>query len=166
MPRSCSICTHSKTSAITKTILGGASNKSVADRFGVTASAVQRHRTGCLRSPRKETVSAAVGGDKPALASPRFESATPQELVAGTARLVDEALELLEHAKDAGDRKTALAALREARDGLALLMRASGMLAGDGSSTTIIDQRKQSIQVLSGLTIEELRALAAPVETC
>jgi hypothetical protein len=37
----------------------------------------------------------------------------------------------------------ALAALREARDGLQLLMRTAGMSAGDGA-TTIIDARRQS----------------------
>lgn len=58
--------------------------------------------------------------------SVRFANATPQELVAATARLVDEALGLLEHAKKADDRRTALSALKEARDGLALLMRIAG----------------------------------------
>ncbi|HEY1656221.1 MAG TPA: hypothetical protein VGF86_14040 [Candidatus Tumulicola sp.] len=77
-----------------------------------------------------------------------------------TARLVDEALELLEHAKTQKDTRTALSALREARDGLALLMRAAGMLAGDGT-TIAIDARRQSIEVISGLSTDDLRRLAA-----
>ena len=73
-----------------------------------------------------------------------------------TARLVDEALDLLEHAKKASDHRTALAALREARDGLALLMRASGLLASDNSVT--IDNRKLQVN-LCGLHGPDLRVL-------
>lgn len=93
----------------------------------------------------------------PAVSS-RFDSLDPSTLVAATARLVDEALDLLEHAKRKDDRRTALVALREARDGLALLMKAAGMLAGDAGST-VIDNRKQVVQILGGLSEAELRAL-------
>jgi hypothetical protein len=79
----------------------------------------------------------------------------PKSLVSTTARLVDEALDLLEHAKRADDRRSAPVALREARDGLTLLMRIDGMLAGDGA-TIAIDARRQTM-VLSELTTEELR---------
>ncbi|MGA8476259.1 MAG: hypothetical protein WB681_14505 [Candidatus Cybelea sp.] len=92
--------------------------------------------------------------------SSRFDSLEPKTLVAATARLVDEALSLLEHAKRADDRRTALVALREARDGLALLMKAAGMLAGD-VGTTVIDNRKQVLNVLGKLSEDELRAIVA-----
>lgn len=82
-----------------------------------------------------------------------------QALISTTARLVDEALDLLEHAKKADDRRTALVALREARDGLALLMRTAGMLTPDGA--TVIDARQQTVQLFGKLTEAELRALAA-----
>lgn len=73
---------------------------------------------------------------------------------------MDEALGLLEHAKKADARRTALSALKEARDGLALLMRIAGMLAPEAASTTIVDQRRQVVTVLSKLTEDELRAIA------
>jgi hypothetical protein len=92
--------------------------------------------------------------------SSRFDSLDPSTLVAATVRLVDEALDLLEHAKRKDDRRTALVALREARDGLALLMKTAGMLAGDAGST-VIDNRKQVFQILGKLTEDELRAIAA-----
>lgn len=88
----------------------------------------------------------------------RFDPEDPKSLIGTTARLVDEALDLLEHAKKADDRRTALVALREARDGLALLMRSAGMLAGDPA--VVIDARKQSIELFAGLTTDELRRLA------
>lgn len=87
----------------------------------------------------------------------RFESLDPPTLVAATARLVDEALDLLEHAKRADDRRTALVALREARDGLALLMKTAGMLAGDGSITVNVDQRELAFAKLGRLPEEFIR---------
>lgn len=159
MPRACSVCSHPESAAISKTIASGASNRAVADRFGVTMSAVQRHRVNCLRSARKPTTPPKPDAGS-RLAEPiRFDSKDPTALVATTARLVDEALELLEHAKRAEDHRTALAALREARDGLQLLMRASGMLAGD-NATIVLDQRTQINAMMAKLTEEELRALA------
>lgn len=158
MPRSCSICTHDSTAEIAKAIAAGGSNRSMADRFSVTPSAIQRHRTGCLRLPRRATKLGADSAHDTSPGSLRFDSEDPKSLISTTARLVDEALDLLAHAKREDDRRTALVALREARDGLALLMRIAGMLAGDGA-TIAIDARKQTI-ALSALTTEELRNLA------
>jgi hypothetical protein len=87
----------------------------------------------------------------------RFETSDAKTLVATTIRLVDEALGLLENAKKADDRRTALAALREARDGLALLMRVEGLLQPDGTNITI-DNRRQQVAVAAGIPEEQLRA--------
>jgi hypothetical protein len=93
--------------------------------------------------------------------SVRFDSNDPKSLISATCRLVDEALSLLEHAKNAGDSRTALTALREARDGLSLLMKTAGMLGSDGATVNIVDARRQSVALLSKLTEDELRAIAA-----
>ena len=90
--------------------------------------------------------------------SVRFDSNDPKSLISATCRLVDEALSLLEHAKNAGDSRTAL---REARDGLSLLMKTAGMLGSDGATVNIVDARRQSVALLSKLTEDELRAIAA-----
>jgi hypothetical protein len=160
MGRYCSICTHPRTAEITKALTSGDSVRGVASRFCVTYAAAHRHLQNCLRIVRRRERSA----DAPAQVSPavssRFDISDPQSLVATTARLVDEALGLLEHAKNAGDRRTALQALREARDGLALLMRVAGLLAPDNSVTVAVDARRQSIALLGKLTEDELRALA------
>jgi hypothetical protein len=157
----CTCCLHERTADITKALIAGGSKSEVSGRFGVTESAVQRHRSKCLNlRPRAEKAAAAQTETKPH-GPVQFTSDDPKSLVSGTARLVDEALDLLEHAKRADDRRTALVALREARDGLQLLMRVQGLLTNEAASTTIIDQRKQSIQLFSKLSIEELRALAS-----
>ncbi len=160
MPRSCSICTHPQTAPIAKELLAGGSIRGVAARYNVAAASVGRHLRGCLRTVRRAEKSG-LDEERVSRADPsRFDSLDPSTLVAATARLVDEALDLLEHAKRADDRRTALVALREARDGLALLMKTAGMLAGD-APTTVIDQRRQVVNVLAKLTEGELRALAA-----
>lgn len=163
MPRSCSICTHDRTAEISKELAAGASIRGISSRFGVTAAAAHRHLNNCLRITRRaerpaEKPRVDRPQDSPADSS-RFASLEPTSLVAATARLVDEALDLLEHAKRADDRRTALVALREARDGLALLMKTAGMLAGEGTSI-VVDARKQTIAMLGKLTEDELRALA------
>jgi NTP pyrophosphatase (non-canonical NTP hydrolase) len=158
--RPCTICTHPLGAQITKALVAGGSKRTTAARFGVNEASVQRHRRNCLRIRSEGTSPAAAAEQARPAGSGRFDRDNPKELVSMTARLVDEALELLEHAKTQKDTRTALSALREARDGLALLMRAAGMLAGDGT-TIAIDARRQSIEVISGLSTDDLRRLAA-----
>src|SRR5579871_1456038 len=151
MPRACSACVHERCAEITKALTGGDSIRNVASRFQLTGAAVGRHLRNCLRTKRRSEKPRRDAAQVSRPDSSRFDSLDPSTLVAGTARLVDEALDLLEHAKRADDRRTALVALREARDGLALLMKTAGMLAGDAGSTTI-DNRKQVVQVLGKLS--------------
>lgn len=159
MPRSCSICTHPKTAEIAKALLAGDSIRPVASRYDVTGAAVGRHLRNCLRTERRPKEPGRDEASASSAVSSRFDSSDPASLVATTARLVDEALSLLEHAKSAGDRRTALAALREARDGLSLLMRVHGLLQQDGAVNVTIDARRQTIERLGKLTEEDLRAL-------
>jgi len=159
MPRACSICTHASSAEISKALAAGASDRDSATRFGVTSSAIQRHRVNCLRAPRRAEKSAGPHQGATSADPTRFDTLDPASLVSTTAKLVAEALDLLENAKKADDRRTALAALREARDGLALLMRASGMLAPDASVNIAIDQRRQSVALMAGLSEADLRAL-------
>lgn len=138
MPRTCTVCSHPLAAAINKELARSATKESVSVRFGVSASATQRHRSGCLqiRSKQQPAKRGAPGlAERSEPVEARFDTSEPKSLVRTTARLVDQALDLLEGAKRAGDRRTALAALREARDGLQLLMRVGGMLAGDAPTT-------------------------------
>jgi hypothetical protein len=167
LPKStrCTICSHAQAAEINR-CLGKerGSRRALAVRFGVGESALQRHRKGCLGIEIAPKTAETSGGKPQASSSSaesgRFADLDSKALVGATARLVDEALDLLEHAKKADDRKTALAALREARDGLSVLMRVAGMLAPDGATTINVDSRRQSIALVAKLTTEELRALA------
>jgi hypothetical protein len=156
--RPCKVCLNSQLAAINKELLlQGGSKATVAARYGLTQSGVQRHRANCLAyKQREKNLPSAVEGSRPP-ETVRFDPEDPKSLVATTARLVDDALSLLENAKKADDRRTALAALREARDGLKLLMQNAGMLAGDGAIT--IDARRQTVNI-AALTTDELRNLA------
>ena len=105
MPRYCSICAHAKTADITKALTAGDSIRTVASRFGVTPAAAGRHLRGCLHTERRAKKSGSVEKEAAPVGLSRFESLDPPTLVAATARLVDEALDLLEHAKRADDRE-------------------------------------------------------------
>lgn len=160
MPRVCTVCAHPRTAEIAKALASGGSNRDVALRYEVTASAVQRHRVNCLRSVRRPQTPRGKREETSPSDSLRFDSRDPSSLVATTVRLVDEALGLLEHAKRKADTRTALAALREARDGLQLLMRTAGMLSDAAQVTVAIDARRQQMAVLAKLSEDDLRAIA------
>ena len=172
--RRCTICADPQIADITKALASGGSKRTVAVRFGVSDAAIQRHRANCLRmgaraqkseppaarsrTPRK----GAVQADNPSLPVTPADATNRDELITKTARLVDEALDLLENAKAADDRRTALQALKEARDGLALLMRVGGHLAPDNTIT--IDARRQSL-VLDDRSLAELLSMESQLRT-
>lgn len=161
MPRSCSVCSHGETAAISKELLAGGSIRPIASRYGLTHAAVGRHLRGCLRTKRRAEESRLDSAPISRPDSSRFDSLDPSTLVSATARLVDEALDLLERAKRKDDRRTALVALREARDGLALLMKTAGMLQPDGAVTVNIDQRKLAFENLARLPEAFVRRMSA-----
>jgi len=45
MPRRCSVCDHPERHSIDQALVGGAPYRSVAKRFGLSESAVYRHKT-------------------------------------------------------------------------------------------------------------------------
>ena len=96
MPRSCSICTHAQTAEISKAISSGASNRSIAERYGLVHTSVQRHRTNCLKQQRRTATTAPVSMPSEAPGTERFESSEPKALIATTVRLVDKALTFME----------------------------------------------------------------------
>jgi hypothetical protein len=75
-------------------------------------------------------------------------------------RVLAFAEQIMQKAIDDEDFRLGLQALDRARGSLEQLMKVHGLLQSDGAGTTI-DNRKQVIQVLAGLTDEQLRALIA-----
>lgn len=58
------------------------------------------------------------------------------------------------------DARLALQAVDRARAALETMMRATGQIGGDGTSTTVIDARRQAITLIAKLSEDELRRLA------
>ena len=161
MPRPCSICENAATARITKDLLAGVSLRDAAARYKVTSASVGRHLTNCLKTRRR--------GEKPRqdetpikfADAPRFETdADPKALIHRAELLLDDATVICAKAKDEGDSRLALQALRECRSSLELLMRAHGMLAPDATVNVQVDARRQSLALVAKLSEDELRALA------
>ena len=114
MPRRCTVCDHPERHSIDETLVSGAPYRSVAKRFELSESAVYRHKT--------EHVPAHL------LKAREVEDvAQADDLLEQVRHLQAHALDILERAEEAGDLRSALAAISQARANLELL----GKLAGE-----------------------------------
>ena len=55
MPRTCTVCRHPQRGEIEAALESGQSYRDTSSRFGVSKSALERHRGGHTQRPRKET---------------------------------------------------------------------------------------------------------------
>jgi hypothetical protein len=99
MPRKCSLCIHDERQEIEQSLLSGDSYRTIAQRFAVSRDAVGRHR---------RHLPAALAHAREAKEITRGDS-----LVGQLRDLTSEAERLKEKAEQAGDYRTALAAVRE-----------------------------------------------------
>ena len=114
MPRRCTVCDHLERHSIDETLVSGAPYRSVAKRFELSESAVYRHKTEHLPAYLLK-------------AKEVEEAARADDLLEQVRNLQAHALDILERAEKAGDLRTALAAISQARGNLELL----GKLAGE-----------------------------------
>jgi transposase-like protein len=135
MPRRCTVCDHLERQSIDEALVSGAPYRSVAKRFGLSESAVYRHKSEHL--PARLLKARKVE-----------EAASADDLFDQVRYLQTHALDILERAEKAGDLRTALAAISQARGNLELL----GKLAGE------LDKRPIT-NVLISLEWLELRAV-------
>ncbi len=135
VPRTCTICHHPELEAIDKALASGASNRATASLYDVSEAAVRRHKDNHLPATlaRAEEVK---------------EVARADDLLRQLKALQNKTLSLLLKAEGAGDLRTALSGIREARGNLELLAKLSGEL----------DERPQ-VNVLVSLEWLELRAV-------
>ncbi len=115
MPRSCTVCEHPKREEIDRALVGETSNLSVSSLFGVSESAVRRHK----------------GNHVPATlakAEEAKEASRADDLLGQVRALQGKTLGILLRAEGAGDLRTALGAIREARGNVELLAKLSGEL--------------------------------------
>ena len=115
MPRRCSVCDHPKRHGIDEALVSVAPYRSVAKRFGLSESAVYRHKTEHLPAHLLKAREAE-------------EVAQADDLLEQVKGLQGHALGILERAEKAGDLRTALAAISQARGNLELLGKVAGEL--------------------------------------
>jgi transposase-like protein len=116
------VCANLQRQGIDEALVSGAPYRSVAKRFGLSDSAVYRHKT--------EHLPARLSKAKEA-----EEAARADDLLDQVKDLQIHALDILERAEKAGDLRTALAAISQARGNLELL----GKLAGELDERPVVN---------------------------
>jgi hypothetical protein len=122
MPRRCTVCDHPESHSIDEALVSGAPYRTVAKRFVLSESAVYRHKIEHLPSHLLK-------------AKEVEEAARADDLLEQVRNLQGHALDILERAEKAGDLRTALAAISQARDNLELL----GKLAGELDERPVVN---------------------------
>lgn len=115
MPRTCTICEHPEREEIDRALVGETSNLSVSSLFGVSESAVRRHKGNHLPA-------------KLVLAEKAAEVADADNLLDQVGDLQRRTMAVLEAAEASHEHRTALSAIREARGNLELLAKLIGQL--------------------------------------
>ena len=135
MPRSCTVCIHEARPEIDRALIAGEAFRHIATRFDTSTGALQRHKADHLPV-------------RLAKAQEAEEVAQADDLLCQVQDLQARALAILDKAEEAGELRTALSAIREARGNLELLAKLLGEL----------DERPQ-VNVLVSPEWLELRAI-------
>jgi len=135
VPRRCTVCGHMERECIDSALVTGTPLRDIAGRHGISKSALERHKAEHL-----PTHLAKARGAR--------EVARADDLLSEVRTLQARTLAILEAAEDAGEHRTALAAIAEARRNLELL----GKLAGE------LDERP-TVNVLVSAEWVEIRTV-------
>ena len=115
MAKTCGICSHSEREFIDVQLVNGTPLRRVAEQYGTSATALHRHKS--------DHLPAALVKGKDA-----EEVAHGDSLLDQVRGLQGKALDILLRAEAAGDLRTALGAIREARANLELLAKILGLM--------------------------------------
>jgi hypothetical protein len=115
VPQPCTICTHPERAAIDQALVGDAVNRRLAQQYDLTEQAIRRHKAEHLP-------------DALVQAGAAQEVARADVLISQVEGLRNKAVAILLKAEKAGELRTALMAIREAREILALLLEVEGRL--------------------------------------
>ncbi len=115
MPRTCTVCTHPDKDAIDAVLVGGASVRGTASVYDVSEASLRRHKSSHLPASL-------------VLAQEAQDVAQADDLLEGVRGLQSRTLSILDKAENAGDLRTALGAVREARGNVELLAKLLGEL--------------------------------------
>src|SRR5215216_6663076 len=127
MPRRCTVCDYPERHSIDEALVSGAPYRSVAKRFGLSESAVYRHKTEHLPAHLLKARKAE-------------EVAQADDLLDQVRNLQAHVPDILERAEKAGDLRTALAAISQARGNLELLGKLAGELQQETVNITLSPQ--------------------------
>ena len=141
MAKSCPVCVHSERQAIELAILEGANLREVAKRYELSYWALDRHKRGHIPAGLLKAQEAQ-------------EVARADSLLDQLRQLQQKALELLEKAEDAGDLRTALQGVREAKGCLDLLAKLQGDLAQEGTVNIVLSPTWISLRTAILRTLE------------
>jgi len=134
MPRKCTICEHPKVEEINKALLETQNITKVAKQYGVNYHALYRH---------KDHIPAIL-----TQAQEAQEVAKADSLLAQVTELRDKALSILDKAEQAGDLRTALQGIKEARGCLELLARLQGELQEQTTVNILINPQWLSLRTV------------------
>ena len=115
MPRTCTICTHADKETINQELVNGTAFRHIAARFDTSTGALQRHKN--------EHMPATL-----ALAKEAEDVAQADDLLGQLVDLQAKSMTILGKAEAAGDLRTALMAVREARATMELIAKITGEL--------------------------------------
>jgi hypothetical protein len=115
MPRTCTVCEHPRREEIDRALVAGDANTKLSSVFAVSEQALRRHKGSHLPA-------------KLVMAQAAEEEAEADKLLGQVRDLQRRVLDILDKAEEAGELRTALSAIREARGNLELLAKLLGEL--------------------------------------
>lgn len=133
--RKCSICEHEKVNEINEALIAGEAYRNISERFSVSRAALSRHKN--------QHIPAALAKAEEAREVVRADS-----MLAQVTDLRDKALSILTKAERAGELRTALHGIREARSCLELLAKLQGELRQDVTITVIQQQLINDVSII------------------
>jgi len=135
MPRKCTVCEHEKVEEINRLLLEGVSLRNIAKQYFVSAASLHRHKKDHLPA-------------KLVKAQEAREIAKADSLLDQVTELRDKALSILDKAEQAGDLRTALQGVREAKGCLELLARLQGELQEQATVNILINPQWLSLRTV------------------
>jgi len=170
MARPCTICTHPKRAEIDKLLLQDTSYRDIAGRFGLSKTAISRHKESHIGTDLKDVREVMVAAREEALAQIKTEELETLEDV--KAEIITEAREsisarleachdyfgqlrilreraamALETAEAAEDIKTALQAIRELKDMVRLWAELDGRISSQPQINLVLNPEWQEMRV-------------------
>ncbi len=138
MPRTCTVCGHPQRPAIDRALVEGLPFRHIASRFDTSTAALQRHKADHLPGHVAKAQEAAQVADA-------------DDLLKQLKALRNKAISILQQAEKAGDFRTALMGIREARGCIETLMEVEGELDRRGVTNIIVNP--EWVQIRTALMV-------------